>query len=154
MKMKNNRMLIRQLDRKIKPFRSLSLEVLPTNGWIHTLRTTLNMSFAQLGKRMDISPTAVQGMEKREKAGGITINSLKDAAEALDMRFVYCFVPKDESLEKMIERKAREVARKIVQRTSMSMKLEDQENTPDRIQEAIQELTEEITKEVPKSLWD
>lgn len=152
MKGKNNRLLIRQLDRKIKPFRLL--ENLPGNDWIHTLRTTLNMSFAQLGKRMNMSPAAVQGMEKREKSGGITLKSLKEAAEALDMRLVYGFVPKDESLEKMIERKAQDVARKIVQRTSVSMKLEDQENAPERIREAIQELMEEITKEVPKSLWD
>lgn len=145
-------MLIRQLDRKIKPYRSL--ETPPGNGWLQVVRTGLNMSITQLGKRMSISPSAVQGMEKREKLGSITLNTLKEAAEALEMRLVYGFVPKDESLEKMIERKAQDVARKIVQRTSMSMKLEDQENTPERLKEAVEELAEEIMKEVPRYLWD
>jgi predicted DNA-binding mobile mystery protein A len=153
MKMGNKRMLIRQLDRKINPFRAVE-SMPPGNGWIQAVRTTLNMSFSQLGKRMGISPSAVQGMEKREKSGGITLNSLREVAEAMEMRLVYGFVSKDESLEKMVERKAREAATRIVQRTSISMELEDQENSGERLREAVRELTDEITKEVPKYLWD
>jgi predicted DNA-binding mobile mystery protein A len=93
-------------------------------------------------------------MEKREADGALTLRSLKEVAAALDMNFVYGFIPKDGSLEKLIERKAREMAEKIVKRTSVTMQLEDQGNSPKRIKKAIDELTEELKREIPKSLWD
>lgn len=96
----------------------------------------------------------VKDIERREKEGSITIKSLKDAAQALDMEFVYGFVPKDGELEKLIERKARELATQIVLRTSNTMKLEDQENTKTRIEQAIQERTAEIANDMPRILWD
>jgi hypothetical protein len=79
---------------------------------------------------------------------------LREAAEALDMTLVYGFIPKDGSLEKMIERKAYEKARKIVSRTSTTMKLEDQGNSKERIKQAVAEPAEEIKREMPKNLWD
>ena len=70
------------------------------------------------------------------------------------MHFVYGFVPKDGSLEALIERKANEIAKKIVLRTSNSMKLEDQENSKQRIEIAIKERAQSIINETPKILWD
>ena len=70
------------------------------------------------------------------------------------MHFVYAFVPKKDSLEQMVERKARENAQTIVKRTSTTMKLEDQENSEERIKQAIEELTAQIKREMPRSLWD
>jgi hypothetical protein len=49
------------------------------------------------------------------------------------MELVYGLVPKDGSIEKLIDRKAKELATRIVSRTSNSMKLEDQENTQQRL---------------------
>ena len=57
-------------------------------------------------------------------------------------------------MEKLIERKAHQLAIKIVMRTSGTMKLEDQENSPERIKKAIAERTSEIVDELPKMLWD
>jgi predicted DNA-binding mobile mystery protein A len=96
----------------------------------------------------------VQEMEKREKDGAITLQSLREVARALDMNFVYSFVPKDGSFEALIDRKARELATRIVTRTSQSMRLEGQENSPRRIEKAIEERTEAIRNEIPKTLWD
>jgi hypothetical protein len=79
---------------------------------------------------------------------------LREAADALDMKFVYGIIPKDGSIELMIEKRAKELAQKIVLRTSNSMKLEDQENSGERIEKAIQEKTEEIKEELPKYLWE
>lgn len=147
-------MLIRQLDKKLAAFQQIADAPTPSNGWINAIRTGLNMSFKQLAQKMNISAQAVKGIEDREKTGGITLNTLRDTATALNMRFVYGFVPQDGSLEKMIEQKAYEAARLIVQRTSTTMKLEDQENSQSRLTDAIKELAEEIKKEVPKHLWD
>ena len=85
---------------------------------------------------------------------GITLKSLRETARALDMELVYGFVPKEGTLEKYIESKARSLAEKIVYRTSNTMKLEDQQNTNERIKKAIEERTMIIKQELPKTLWD
>lgn len=73
---------------------------------------------------------------------------------ALDMELVYGFVPNDGTLEALIEKRARELATKIVLRTSNTMRLENQGNSDKRIELAINERTEEIKNEMPKILWD
>ena len=70
------------------------------------------------------------------------------------MELVYGFVPKDGSLDALIDRKAKELATQIVLRTSNTMKLEEQQNSPQRIQKAIEERTAAIKYEMPKMLWD
>lgn len=93
-------------------------------------------------------------MEIREKEGAITLKTLRDTARAMDMDLVYGFVPKEGSLDKYIEKKAREMAKQIVLRTSANMKLEDQEVAGERIKKAIDDRTAIIKHELPKSLWD
>ncbi|MDP4821601.1 MAG: hypothetical protein NWR67_11370, partial [Saprospiraceae bacterium] len=97
---------------------------------------------------------SVQEIELREKEGAITLKSLRETANALDMHLVYGLVPKDGSIEKLIDRKAKELATRIVLRTSNTMKLEDQENTQQRLKKAIEERTAVIKNELPKILWD
>jgi hypothetical protein len=83
-----------------------------------------------------------------------TIKSLREIAHALDMQLVYGFVPNDGSLDALIEKRATELATKIVLRTNNTMKLEDQGNTNERIKKAIKERADEIKNEMPKILWD
>ncbi|MEO0065497.1 MAG: hypothetical protein RI983_823 [Bacteroidota bacterium] len=52
-------------------------------------------------------------IEKREKEGAITIKAMQEIANAMDMKFVYGFVPNAGSLELMIEKKALERATEI-----------------------------------------
>ena len=145
---------IQQLDRKIQAIASLQSITPPPAGWIKAIRTALGMSLQQLGNKLSVTKQSVKEIEEREKEGAITIKTLRETAKALDMELVYGFVPKDGSLEKLIDRKARELAKQIVLRTSNSMKLEDQENSTARIEKAIDERTELIKYEMPKSLWD
>ena len=112
------------------------------------------MTLRQLGVRLKISPQSVREMEEREANGSITLNGLKEAARMRDMKLIYGFIPSEESLEKMIEKRAREIATEIVMRTSVSMKLEDQENSKARLRKAIENQTEEIMHSMPKYLWD
>lgn len=154
MKKSNNLLIIRQLDKKLQDLQSLFKTPVPQNGWVNLIRQTLAMSMRQLGNRLHITPQAVKDIEKREKEGSITLNALKGVGEAFGLKLVYAFIPINESLETMIERKANERAQMIVKRTSTTMKLEDQENTQDRIEQAIAEMTEQIKRELPKNLWD
>ena len=100
------------------------------------------------------SKQSVNELEKREANGSITLKTLKEAANAMDMKLVYGFIPKEETLEKLIEKRARELAIEIVSRTSNSMRLEDQENSKKRIEKSIRSKTEEIMDKMPKYLWD
>ena len=112
------------------------------------------MSLQQLASKMGITKQSMQEVENREKEGAITLKALREAAAALDMQLVYGLVPKDGSLDALIERRARELASQIVARTSQSMRLEDQENSNLRIQQAIEERTALLIAEMPKALWD
>jgi predicted DNA-binding mobile mystery protein A len=151
--MKNSKKLqIELLDRKLVEY--LNVSDGPAKGWIHGVRTALKMSFRQLAGRLSITAQSAQEMEAREQNGNITLKSLRDVAAALNMRFIYGFVPRDGSLEAMIEKQANLVARKIVMRTDNTMKLEDQQVPYERVEKAIQELAEEIKKEMPRYLWD
>lgn len=135
-------------------FASLQKVAPPPTGWIKAIRNAIGMSMLQLGKRLSITKQSVQDIERREKDGSISIKALREAARALDMQLVYGFVPNDGSLEALIDRKAKELAIQIVQRTSNSMKLEDQENSKQRIEKAIEERATIIKNEMPKTLWD
>ncbi len=143
---------IEQLDRKIAGLTGFS-EV-PTKGWIHGIRTALKMSFRQLGERMHITAQSAQEIEARESTGNITVKNLREVATALDMKLVYGFIPREGSLEKMLEKQAYAVARKIVMRTDNTMRLEDQGVGAKRIEKAVRELAEEIKREMPRYLWD
>lgn len=69
------------------------------------------------------------------------IRQLDKKLQVLNMKLVYGFVPIGGSLEDMIEKRAYEIALKIVKRTSVTMSLEDQENTSERLKLAVDEIT-------------
>ncbi len=152
--MKNNKLQFQQLNEKLEKITVLNNLVVPPIGWIKAIRNGLGMSMEQLGKKLSISKQAVMDMEKREKVGAVTLKSMQELAKAMDMQFVYGFIPNDGSLEQMIEKRALEIAKTIVQRTANTMKLEDQANSKERIEKAIKERAAEIINKTPKILWD
>ena len=152
--MSKNKLQLEQLESKIKVYVPITKVAVPPTGWIKAVRLGLGMTLQQLANRISISKQSVLEMEQREKDGSISLKLLRDSARALDMELVYGFVPKDGTLDALIERKARELAIKIVKRTSNTMKLEDQENSESRIKKAIDERTTLLKNEMPKILWD
>lgn len=154
MDVSKQRLLIEQVDKKLEAFESLNSFTVPPKGWVHTIRIALRMSLRQLGNRLKISPQSVKEIEEREANGSLTLKSLKDVGAALNMKLIYGFIPKNHSIEEMIEKRAIEVAKEIVFRTSQTMKLEDQENSSERLEKAIKARAEEIKTKMPKYLWD
>jgi predicted DNA-binding mobile mystery protein A len=154
-KMRNKRkLLIEQLDQKLQSFQKAELVLVPNKGWIHTIRTALNMTMAQLGARLKITRQGVKSIEESESKGSISINSLKEVGDALDLKFVYGFVPKNGTIDNLVNIKAEKLARKIALRTHQNMKLEDQGIGDEKINGAIKELADEIKREMRRSLWD
>ena len=148
------KLLIEQLDQKLAHFKDAGLVLVPQKGWVNTIRTTLNMTRDQLGTKLNLTKGAIQKIEEREATGQITINKLKDVGNALNMKFIYGFIPKEGTIESLINIKAEQLARKIVLRTNQNMKLEDQGISEEKIEHAINDLATEIKREMRKSLWD
>jgi len=112
------------------------------------------MTREQLGSKLGSTKGAIQKIEEREAAGQITLNKLRGVGKALDMKFVYGFVPVDGSIENLISLKAEQLARKIVLRTNQNMKLEDQGISNNKINDSIIDLSNELKREMRRSLWD
>jgi len=148
------RLLVTQLDKKIAHFSGAKDHPLPGEGWIYSIRTALGMSLKQLGKRLKITPQGIKDKERREKDGSLTLQKLREVAAALDMQLVYGLVPREQTLDKMIEKRARELAREIVLKTSHTMHLENQGLDEIAIKEAIDNRAEKIKNEMPKDLWN
>ncbi len=153
--MRNKRkLLIEQLDQKMDQFKPAHTVIVPQKGWINTIRTTLNMTREQLSTKLSMTKGAIQKIEEREASGQLSLNKLRHVGNALEMQFVYGFVPKDGTIENLISKRAEKLATKIVLRTNQNMQLEDQGISQKKIKASILELTNEIKREMSKSLWD
>lgn len=152
--MKIARLILEQTDRKILSLKKSDDLIVPSSGWVFSIRKSLGMSLRQLGRKMAMTPQSVKELEDRERNGTVSLKVLKQFGQSLDMKLIYGFIPQSGSLENIIEKRAYELAEEIVNRTSVTMILEDQENNPDRIQKAIREKAEELKLEMPKILWD
>jgi predicted DNA-binding mobile mystery protein A len=152
--MKKQKLIMEQLDSKILQLKKIENIVIPSSGWVYSIRQALGMSLRQLGNRIGITPQSVKEIEEREQNETISIKVLRHFGKSLNLKLIYGFIPQSGTLEDIIEKRAYEIATEIVNRTSVSMKLEDQENHPARIQKAIKEKASEIKTEMPKYLWD
>ena len=109
---------------------------------------------AQLGTKLGITRQGVKKIEESEANGTITINTISEVAAAMDMKFVYSLVPKEGTIDDLIQMKAEKLAQKIVLRTNQNMKLENQGIGDEKINDTIKDLANEIKRELKKSLWD
>ena len=143
-----------QLDDKMFMLQTAAEVIPPGSGWIHAIRYGINMSLRQLGQKLSITPQSVKEIEEREKQGTISLIVLRRVAQALNMRFVYGFIPNDQTLDGMIEKRAKEMAEILVNQASIHMSLEDQGLSEDKLQRAVDHKAREIRDKVPKTLWD
>jgi predicted DNA-binding mobile mystery protein A len=112
------------------------------------------MTLEQLGKKLNMTKQGAKRIEESEAAGTLTIKSMKEVGNALDMKFVYGFVPKDGSIDSLLNRKARILAEKIILRTNHNMMLEDQKIEKENLNNAIEDLSKEIKLELKRTIWD
>lgn len=147
-------LLVEQLERRLGLFSSAATIAVPEKGWISNIRSSLNMTMEQLGKKLNITRQAVKRIETSEASGTISLNLLREAGAAMEMKLVYGFVPIGGSVEQLIDNKARKLAERIVLRANHNMLLEDQANSDKVLQSSIQELAAELKREMKKSLWD
>jgi len=122
----------------------------PSKGWIRAIRQALGMTGVQMAKRMGVKPQSIEALEKSESLATIQLGSLRRAAEALDCTLVYALVPNN-SLEKAVKTRAREIARRDLKRVAHTMKLEAQETGDATLEERIEEYIGSIKE---RDLWN
>jgi predicted DNA-binding mobile mystery protein A len=143
----------RHLDQRFQEFRTLNDLASPPKGWIRAIRDALGMTTAQYAKRLGVSQPRVVAIEKAEANKAITLKSLERAAEALNCRVVYFFVP-ETSLEDTVQSQADFVAARQLTALNQTMHLEDQSVHDMEARKAMRDnLVRELIKH-PTRLWD
>jgi predicted DNA-binding mobile mystery protein A len=143
-----------QLDRKLPSLRNAATVLARSQGsagWIKTLRESLGLTSSAFARRLGIAQQNVAKLENGERAGTVTLASLRRAAEALDAEFVYAIVPR-KKLRDMISTRARDVARQRIASVAHSMRLEAQGLSASEIEEQIDELARDLERR-PRELW-
>jgi predicted DNA-binding mobile mystery protein A len=124
----------------------------PREGWVRGLRQSLGMSMRAFSGRIGFKePASVKELERNERRGTITLDTLKRAAQALDAEFVYALVPR-RSLRETVAARALALARQRIAPVAKSMALEEQALTKAQIDRQVEELARELERK-PGMLW-
>lgn len=140
---------LKQLDRSLGPYRAARNVARPPKGWIRAIRQAVGVSSGELARRLGTSRQLPLKLETAEAEDRITLRSLRAVANALDCDLVYALVPRADSMQELIEARARAEAKKHVLEVEHSMALEDQ--AVGRIDEAVKtETRRRLRKRAPQ----
>ena len=148
----DKKLLREQLDNKLSKLREFSVQGLASIGWIKTIREALGMTSKDLASRVGVNQSRIIHMEQAEVEGSIKISTMKRIADALEMDFVYAFVPRT-SLNVMVREQARLLALKKMERLDHTMRLEMQELSSEEKEKALKDLIDKILIDEPKDFW-
>jgi predicted DNA-binding mobile mystery protein A len=143
----------RQLDRVLcSPGR---LAEVPSfkGGYIREIREALGISSTQLGQLLGVSQPAIVNLERSERSGSVTINSLRRVARALDCKLVYALVPNG-SLEDTLRARAQKAAAKLMDSVGHTMDLEAQRPAAAETAWQIDEIADELARNLDRRLWE
>ncbi len=138
-----------QASRRIEALRGALKGATVRPGWIQYMRNTLGIKLKDLARLTRLSPQTITEMEQREALGKVTLNSLKKMAHAMECELVYAFIPKT-NIKDLIENKAYQKAKLILNTADTHMTLEDQKVLVDQA-ERIQILAEKLIKK--RDVW-
>lgn len=133
---------LKQIERRFKNLSSIAKYTNVRTGWIAYIRQAMFMTLSNLAKASGLSLATVQQIEKREKAGKVTIETMRKMAAAMECEFVYALVPKQE-LSTFLKNKAVAKATRILREADVHMTLEDQRVTED-IKNRIDRIAEDL----------
>ena len=153
MKAKLQHLQANQLSKRLHGLSRPELRTPPGKGWIRSVREALGMSYYQLAKRIGVSQPTVVNWEQREAKGTISLQSIKKVADALQCDLVYALVPR-KPLGEILEDRATQKAQTIVEQTSRSMSLEDQQTSLTYRKRAVKETAQQLLEKNPRRLWD
>lgn len=139
----------RQLDQKLTSPTKLAEMPAFKRGFVREIREALGISSTQLARLVGVSQPAIVKLEKGERDGTVSLNTLARVAEALDCKLVYALVPKS-SLDDILLARAREVAAGIIEKISLA-----ESNAPvAENSQLIEGIASEMVRNLDKRLWD
>ncbi len=153
MKAKLQQLQANQISKRLQGLSKPELRNPPGKGWIRSVREALGMSYYQLAKRIGVSQPTVVHWEQREAKGTISLLSLKKVAEALQCDLVYALVPR-KPLGEILDDRAMQKAKTLVEQTGRSMSLEDQQTSLTYRRRAVKETAQQLLEKNPRRLWD
>ena len=145
-----------KVNQAVSQFASFSMlpnHGLPKEGWLRTVRTALGMSGAQLAKKLGVTKARISKAEQDEPHGSVTLKTMQSMAEAMDCKFVYAIVPK-QNVEDMIKDRAIEKARTQAKATSTHMALEAQSLTKEQLEFEIERIATQMMDKMPSDFWN
>ena len=149
-----NRLMRTQIMAKLRPVQQATKRSpRPRMGWIRSIRQSLRMTGAQLGKRLGVSKQRVAQIEKDEVLGNVTLKTMHQVAEAMDCSFAYWLVP-NKSLQETLREQARKVAQRTLNRTSHTMALEGQDISDQDKTELLEATIEALLSDMKTQLWE
>lgn len=125
----------------------------PKEGWVRTIRIALDMSGAQLGKKMGFSRNRISVLERKEMDGDITLNQLMELAEQLDCELNYALVPK-KTIEEIIDEKATEITSTYIENNYKNMFLEKQNINESAQKRLFIQVKKQIIESGGRKLWN
>ena len=153
MKPQHKRLVREQLETTVNRFSCIREVDRPAMGWLRAIREALGMSGKQFARRLKVSAPRITELEKNELRGAVTIQSMQQAADALDCIFVYAVIPR-RSLAEIVRNKAISLVQKKLETVSHSMLLEGQQLSGTEQKKAFETEVEEVIRNMPKELWD
>lgn len=153
MKNEFKKIMRQQVQERLSTFSDLVHLTAPRGGWIRTIREAIGLSGKKLGERLACTKGNIAKIEKSEREGTISLNTLEKAAQVLNCKLVYCLVPV-EPLEQVVENRARTIARIKIGYINHSMLLEDQGLTPKQLQQQEDMITQRLLHGNPSDLWN
>ena len=100
-----------------------------------------------------MSRARVSKVERAEPHGSVTLNTVQVMAEAMDCKFVYAIVPK-QNVEDVIKARAIEKAHAQVKTASTHMALEAQSLSQEQLEFEIERIAEQIMDKLPSDFWN
>src|SRR5450631_4277475 len=80
-----------EMDDEVRPFLKFAASREP---WLRRVRNALFLPPKVAANRLQMTPSALTAIERREAEGMIRLKTLKECAEAVDCELVYALVPK------------------------------------------------------------
>ena len=142
-----------QIQDNIDKIDTSGLSSIQKQGWIRTIRKALGMSINDLADRLDCKSSNITLLEKNEISSKIKLETLEKAAEAMNCRLVYAFIPQSGSLEEIIKTQAKLIAHRMVQKNNHSMKLEDQGISKEQMKQQVEDMYKKILDDASIKIW-
>lgn len=151
-KLGNQKRIIQQ---KLDLFSKLN-EPMPPSGWVKAIRGSLGLTIRQLADRVGVGHGSIAQLEKREPKKKVTLESLENAARAMDCKVIYAIVPIESgnTLDDIIKNKAQEAALKILKDVAHTMRLEAQGTPEKQIKKEIERIAQEMVESGDSRIWD